>query len=68
MSDKLDQEVRDETLADAMVAEEYEQDGRSAKRDPEKLMRVRDQLNAEDRVKNQGNIFQRGGILVSRRG
>ncbi len=51
-----------------MEAEEYEQDGRSAKRDPDKLMRVREQLNAEERVATQGNVFQRGGILVSRRG
>ncbi len=67
-TEKLDQIARDEALANAMEAEEYEQDGRSAKRDPDKLMRVREQLNAEERVATQGNVFQRGGILVSRRG
>ncbi len=67
MSDKLNQDVRDETLIHAMEAEEYEQDGRSVKRDPEKLLRIRDQLTSEERVRTRGNIFQRGGIFASRR-
>ncbi|WFS63447.1 hypothetical protein LF599_04595 [Pseudodesulfovibrio thermohalotolerans] len=67
MSDKLNQDVRDETLANAMEAEEYEQDGRTVKRDPEKLLRVRDELVSEERARTRGHVFQRGGIFASRR-
>lgn len=61
MSDdsRLDQTSTDNALADAIEAEEYERDGRKVKRDPLKLSRLRDDLNAEARVARDGNVLQR---------
>ena len=67
MSDKLDKEAIDESVAKAIEAEEFERKGVSVKRDPLKLMDVRDRLNAEERVREAGNVFQRGCIFVSKR-
>lgn len=67
MSDTLDQTVTDEALADAIEAEEFEFDGVKEKRDPEKLMRVRENLNAEFRVAKDGNILERAQCGAVRR-
>ncbi len=59
MSDTLNKDATDEALAKAVDTEEFEFDGVKEKRDPEKLMRVRDGLNAEFRVAKDGNILER---------
>ncbi|WP_285906845.1 hypothetical protein [Pseudodesulfovibrio pelocollis] len=61
-------EVPDEALGSAIEAEEYEHDGRRVKRDPEKLMRVREGLNAEARVARSGNVLERAVVGAVRQG
>ena len=68
MSDKLNQEITDEALGKAVEVEEYEHEGRRVKRDPEKIMRVRDNLNAEFRVAAKGNILERAQHGAVKRG
>lgn len=68
MSDDLTKEKTDEALGKAVEAEEYEFDGVKEKRDPEKLMRVREGLNAEFRILENGNILDRAQHGVKRRG
>ncbi|XPV75512.1 MAG: hypothetical protein ACNI27_12830 [Desulfovibrio sp.] len=68
MSDALDPKATDEALGKAVEAEEYEHEGVKVKRDPEKLMRVREGLNAEFRIAEQGNILERAQTCAVRRG
>lgn len=68
MSDKLTKDATDEALGKAIDTEEHEFDGVKEKRDPDKLMRVRDGLNAEFRIKEHGNILERAtSCSVSRK-
>ncbi|MBI9079180.1 MAG: hypothetical protein JEY79_05510 [Pseudodesulfovibrio sp.] len=59
MSDTLNKDATDKALGKAVEAEEFEKEGRKVKRDPEKLLRVRENLNAEFRVAENGNILER---------
>lgn len=68
MTDTLDKTATDEALANAIEAEEKDFDGVKTRRDPEKLMRVREGLNAEARVAEKGNVLERASHCVVRRG
>jgi hypothetical protein len=68
MSDTLNKDAADQALANAVDTEEFTFDGVTEKRDPEKLMRVREDLNAEFRTRDKGNVLQRAGHCVMRRG
>jgi hypothetical protein len=61
-------EVADEALGHAIEAEEYEHEGQRVKRDPEKLLRVREGLAAEARVARSGNVLERAMVGAARQG
>ncbi|WP_419783444.1 hypothetical protein [Maridesulfovibrio sp.] len=62
-------EAVDKSLEKSLRAEEQEFEGFKTKRtSADVLMRVRDELGAEDRVRKQGNVLQRAGSIAMRRG
>ena len=62
-------EAVDNSLEKTLRAEEQEFEGFKTKRtSADILLRVRDELGAEDRVRKQGNILQRAGSIAMRRG
>lgn len=70
MSDeKKINEAVDKSLEKSLRAEEQEFEGFRTKRtSADVLLRVRDELSAEDRVRKQGNVLQRAGSIAMRRG
>lgn len=70
MSDEKDfNEAVDKSLEKSLRAEEQEFEGfRTRRTSADVLLRVRDDLTAEDRVRTKGNILERAGSIAMRRG
>ncbi|QJT10242.1 hypothetical protein [Oceanidesulfovibrio marinus] len=63
------EEVLDSSLEKSMQAEEYEAYGRKMKRPGvDVLLKARNELAGEERVRRQGNILARAGNVAVRRG